>query len=74
VKIPRFLHCVYAFLNGYFWLPCPLCGRKFGGHEYKVSWMVTHSYGHGVCPNCEDAAHKHNEELFKNIPPMRMKL
>ena len=22
-----------ALVGGYFWLPCPLCGQKFGGHE-----------------------------------------
>lgn len=31
--IPRVLHRVYAYLNGYFRLPCPLCGEYFGGHE-----------------------------------------
>jgi hypothetical protein len=29
----RILHRLYAHLFGYFWLPCPLCGRMFGGHE-----------------------------------------
>jgi hypothetical protein len=23
----------YANQHGYFWLPCPLCGVPFGGHE-----------------------------------------
>jgi hypothetical protein len=22
-----------AFLGGYFWMPCPVCDRMFGGHE-----------------------------------------
>lgn len=29
----RFVHFVYAMLFGYFWLPCPKCGRMFGGHQ-----------------------------------------
>lgn len=29
----RFLHRLYAFFFGYFWLPCPVCGKYFGGHE-----------------------------------------
>lgn len=29
----RRLHRLYAWLFGYFWLPCPICGRMFGGHE-----------------------------------------
>ena len=31
---PRYLHEWYAKANGYFWLPCPLCGEPFGGHEW----------------------------------------
>jgi hypothetical protein len=31
--IPRSFHQAYAWLFGYFWLPCPLCDRMFGGHE-----------------------------------------
>jgi hypothetical protein len=30
----RRLNHFYAWLHGYFWVPCPLCGRMFGGHEY----------------------------------------
>jgi hypothetical protein len=29
----RFIHKLYAARRGYFWLPCPVCGREFGGHE-----------------------------------------
>ena len=29
----RFLHRIYARFMGYFWLPCPACGKMFGGHE-----------------------------------------
>jgi hypothetical protein len=31
--MPRFLHKLYAHAVGYFWLPCPICGRMYGGHE-----------------------------------------
>lgn len=34
--MPRFLHRIYAAVMGYFWLPCPLCGEFFGGHESKT--------------------------------------
>lgn len=27
-----------ALFLGYFWLPCPACGRMFGGHE--SGWRV----------------------------------
>lgn len=29
----RHFHRAYANAFGYFWLPCPLCDRPFGGHE-----------------------------------------
>ncbi len=29
----RRLNRVWAFLLGFFWLPCPICGEMFGGHE-----------------------------------------
>lgn len=29
----KLYHKLYAKLNGYFWLPCPVCGEYFGGHE-----------------------------------------
>lgn len=40
----------YAWLFGYFWLPCPLCGKYFGGHEcgYAVVYVDEHS-GYTCC-------------------------
>lgn len=32
----RTLNRIYAFLFGYFWLPCPICGKNFGGHELGI--------------------------------------
>ncbi len=32
---PRAAHQAFAYLGGYFWLPCPLCGEHFGGHEWR---------------------------------------
>lgn len=29
----RWLHKTFAHSHGYFWLPCVLCNRPFGGHE-----------------------------------------
>lgn len=29
----RRAHHWLATRHGYFWLPCPTCGREFGGHE-----------------------------------------
>jgi len=54
MKLPRKLHKLYANLFGYFWLPCPICGCKFGGHEWNSDyclWM-TDGHGTGVCDEC----------------------
>ncbi len=47
--VPRWLHRFWAWLAGYFWLPCNLCHRPFGGHEH--CW-ATDGDGHGACPDC----------------------
>jgi len=40
---------LYANLFGFFWLPCPLCGQMFGGHESR--WGVL--AGRAVCFRCD---------------------
>lgn len=30
---PRWLAWLLALVNGYFWIPCPTCGRSFAGFE-----------------------------------------
>ena len=51
----RFLHRIYARSFGYFWLPCPLCGEMFGGHEINYTEAVMRPDGRClmVCPNKE---------------------
>lgn len=34
-RLPRWSHRMWAFLFGYFWLPCHLCGTYSGGHEWR---------------------------------------
>jgi hypothetical protein len=57
--LPRWVHRGYAFLLGYFWLPCPLCGRFSGGHEWdgfnpRASMPVPGEPNRyrGICPSC----------------------
>lgn len=53
----------FALNNGYFWLPCPLCGQEFGGHEWekesngKKTAIKTDepAIGKGICPDCVEA-------------------
>jgi hypothetical protein len=66
---PRWLHRVYALLNGYFWLPCPVCGRKFGGHEWgtygheRIPLPTKPSSQVGVCPWCAPTARRAHEAV-----------
>lgn len=59
----RTLHRLYAWLFGYFWLPCPVCGKMFGGHEvadiFTGAVIAEDGKAHCVCrdPQCmHDAA------------------
>jgi hypothetical protein len=57
--LPRWIHQTYAFVAGYFWLPCPVCGRQVGGHEWrsvngKPASIPRGGPGirRGICPVC----------------------
>jgi hypothetical protein len=61
----RWAHRAYARLYGYFWKPCPLCGREFGGHEWRdIGGQLAEVPGPfypainrsvGICPPCTRA-------------------
>jgi len=49
----------YAHTNNYFWLPCPLCGEYFGGHEWlsgedgsSIPKPEAPNSFIGICPAC----------------------
>ena len=56
----RALHHAYATMNGYFWLPCPVCGEPFGGHEWadvdglpsSVPVLGSTTERRGICTAC----------------------
>lgn len=56
----RRIHERYAQTHGYFWLPCPLCGKPFGGHEWRRAAGRPDSVPNpmeptqyvGICPRC----------------------
>lgn len=47
----RILQEIYAKFCGYFWMPCPICGRPFGGHELRgvITQGLVVRPGHCVC-------------------------
>jgi len=68
---PRFLARLCAFLGGYFWLPCPICGKYFAGFETSTQGLViTQGLGQCVCshPECVAAAKKQTDEFVKKLP------
>ena len=66
---PRILQQVYAFLWSYFWLPCPICGEDFGGHESAGTLFHSWSGGRSVCPDCVKIADDLNKQFFATNPP-----
>lgn len=54
----RWVQQVYAFFHGYFWMPCPLCGDFFGGHEWSnrdgVEILGEIGVRQGICDRCAD--------------------
>ena len=55
---PRFINWVWSTWGGYFWLPCPICGQNFGGHEEPSGTIWSGSSGKEVCRNCIEEAKK----------------
>lgn len=60
---PRWFHQWYALSIGYFWIPCPLCGHHFGGHEAgdigglpsSIAAPGKPNTGCLICPDCTRA-------------------
>jgi C4-type Zn-finger protein len=67
----RYLHRLYAHLFGYFWLPCPVCGKEFGGHEHVWTVPLILDDGRASCVcsvECGHKAQKLNEASGKYWP------
>lgn len=67
LRLPCWLHKWYAGFCGYFWVPCVLCGREWGGHEWRddaVSLYEGDGTGRGVCPRCSEYVAEINREIW----------
>ena len=60
---PRWLHRLFANANGYFWLPCPVCGKLFGGHEHGGDLDLGNGRGQMTC-GC-NRAQSQNKQITK---------
>lgn len=57
---------VYARRHGYFWLPCPLCGDYFGGHELRrgvIPYENDPSLFAGICSACTTERQAYLEQM-----------
>jgi hypothetical protein len=63
MRIPRWLHHLYADARGYFWVNCERCGRGFGGHQWRGDIPMTKRIGpyEGFCAYCPDCARTRRE-------------
>ncbi len=65
---PRWARRLMAFLTGYFWLPCPICRRRFSGREAQAgdcpSLYIGLGRGVTVCPECVEAADQINQQQY----------
>lgn len=54
---PRILARFLAWVGGYFWLPCPVCGEPFAGFEHRFSTppsgIMIDGHMMGTCPKQE---------------------
>ena len=67
----RWLHHIRARLTGYFWMPCPNCGRMFGGHETGGETLFV-SYQRGVgLTTCNDNACRTEVEQKNKLTAQR---
>lgn len=63
----RLWNWLKALRGGFFWMPCPICGKNFGGHEWAATLKSSAFRGQGVCPRCVDecnARNAANADLF----------
>ena len=67
---PRWLAAVQAVRCGYFWIPCPICKKRFAGFEWRGDAALWDGppddfrTGIGVCPDCAEKAKQINHEKW----------
>ena len=71
MNILRFFNKIYAIIFGYFWLPCPICGEYFGGHEESGTLYISYIEGESTCKNCKNKAEEVNKKNNYFIPKYR---
>lgn len=70
MTLPRWLHRLYAWAGGYFWLPCPHCGRHFGGHEIYLPEIEISAFDDNPipCPTCAQRREAEAKRQLRRTP------
>jgi hypothetical protein len=66
----RRFHRLVADWLGYYWLPCPLCGAEFGGHEHGESIPDPARPPHGgiaICSRCTITRNRESSALLREV-------
>lgn len=63
---PTWYRWLHAFLGGYYWLPCKMCGRNYGGGEETGSLLIDPGQGYSVCYRCQEQADEHNKSILND--------
>lgn len=65
-----------ARLGGYFWLPCPICGRNFGGNERCGSLYLGRGFSKATCANheCMAKAAELSRANAASDPPIKLRM
>ncbi len=74
----RNLNRAIALAEGYFWLPCPVCGQEFGGHEWLTEGQTdglpasvpdpdARGMSFGICPDCTWAGYGYPYEVASEL-------
>lgn len=61
----KLFHRIYAFIFGYFWLPCPICKKEFGGHQKNGILYTDYKLTTGkcICPNCAKISREWHQDV-----------
>ena len=62
-----------ANMGGYFWLPCPMCGKMYGGHENGSDMLDPNDLFKGKITCADPECIKRVEEYNKRIREIRGK-
>lgn len=70
MRVPRWIHRIWARIFGYFWAPCPECDELFGGHESRdgTSKYMPDGSHLLVCPRCAPVVRKRQiDEITEHL-------